>query len=404
MTVYNDSDASNPNIQGTSGADTLNGNGGNDTIRGNGASSGIDVLNGGSGSDTIYTGSGANQVHGGTGIDYLYGTNQTTFQDSLHGDEDGDFIYGNGGRDFLYGEAGNDRIDTGADVAGTNGIGTSVSGGADNDDIYSAGAISDLNGDAGNDTFHANQGLWNGSENYYGGADTDKIVADSDNTNIGINNISGIEIIDGGTGRINVDIQTSNTANPFLDLRGIQLLNINEIRGQGGNDFIVLEGGAGTGNAALTRDDVVLAGSGNDTIYSGLGNDQLFGDAGNDTLAGGAGYDDLTGGTGADTFTYFSTSDAILGLANVFEQIRDFSTADGDKIRLADIDADTSTSANDAFSFIGAAGFSGVAGELRAELQSNGTHIYGDVNADGVADFEIVLTNFASVSATDFVL
>lgn len=32
------------------------------------------------------------------------------------------------------------------------------------------------------------------------------------------------------------------------------------------------------------------------------------------------------------------------------------------------------------------------------------THIYGDTNADLIADFEIVLTNGASLAATDFIL
>lgn len=185
-------------LNGTTAADTINGAGGNDIIRGNGNTSGTDVLNGDAGDDTIYTGSGANNVHGGIGNDTLIGTNQTTFQDVLHGDDGNDIINGGGGRDFLYGEAGNDTIDTGADVPASNGISTVVSGGDGDDQIYSAGGVSDLRGDAGNDIFHANQGLWNGSEQYSGGADFDQIVADASNQNIGIASISGVERITGG--------------------------------------------------------------------------------------------------------------------------------------------------------------------------------------------------------------
>ncbi|WP_027509100.1 hypothetical protein [Rhizobium sullae] len=121
------------------------------------------------------------------------------------------------------------------------------------------------------------------------------------------------------------------------------------------------------------RNDVVRGANGNDTIISGLGSDQLFGDAGNDTLTGGRDRDFLTGGTGADTFSYELTIDAAIGAATA-DQILDFSTADGDKIRLSDIDSDTSTTTNDTFSFIGSAVFSGIAGELRAETISGVTH------------------------------
>ncbi|MGZ2386201.1 calcium-binding protein [Rhizobium brockwellii] len=391
-------------LNGTTSADTINGLGGDDVIRGNGNFSGTDIIDGGAGNDTIFTGSGANNVRAGIGNDTLNGTNQTSFQDFFHGDDGDDIINGNGGRDFLFGDAGSDTIRTGIDTAASNGVGTTVSGGAGNDHIYSGGAISDLGGDAGNDTFHADQGLWTGSENYNGGADFDTILADASNTNIGINQITMIERIDGGAGNTNVDIQTSTATNPFLDLRGVELVNIDEIKGQGGNDFILLEGGAGTGNIALSRADVVRAGGGNDTIISGYGSDQIFGDAGNDTLTGGQDRDFLAGGTGTDTFNLGVTTDSAVG-AITADQILDFSSADGDKIRLADIDADTSSAAtNEAFSFVGSAAFSGVAGELRAETLSGITHVYGDVNADGAADFEIVLNNGASLSATDFIL
>lgn len=392
-------------LNGTTAADTINGAGGNDIIRGNGNTSGTDVLNGDAGDDTIYTGSGANNVHGGIGNDTLIGTNQTTFQDVLHGDDGNDIINGGGGRDFLYGEAGNDTIDTGADVPASNGISTVVSGGDGDDQIYSAGGVSDLRGDAGNDIFHANQGLWNGSEQYSGGADFDQIVADASNQNIGIASISGVERITGGAfSNISVQTQSVSTGqSTFLDLRGIELVNISQIKGQGGNDFIILEGGAGTGNAALARNDVVNGGAGNDTIYAGLGDDTINGDAGNDTLGGGAGRDLLTGGTGADTFLFTNLTDSEVGVGA--DRIFDFSAADSDKIRLSDLDADAGSSGDQAFTFIGSTAFSGIAGELRAELGSDGlTHIFGDVNADSSADFEIIVTNAATLSGSDFVL
>ncbi len=63
------------------------------------------------------------------------------------------------------------------------------------------------------------------------------------------------------------------------------------------------------------------------------------------------------------------------------------------------IDANTGVSGDQAFHFVGAAAFSGHAGELRFE----GGVVSGDVNGDGHADFEIGV-NVATLSAADFVL
>jgi len=54
---------------------------------------------------------------------------------------------------------------------------------------------------------------------------------------------------------------------------------------------------------------------------------------------------------------------------------------------------------------IGGDAFHGVAGELRFEAGSGFTLAQGDLNGDGVADFEIQLDGLvAPLAATDFVL
>jgi hypothetical protein len=65
-----------------------------------------------------------------------------------------------------------------------------------------------------------------------------------------------------------------------------------------------------------------------------------------------------------------------------------------------DIDAIKSSSADNAFDYIGSAAFSGTAGELRY----SGGIIRGDVNGDGRADFSIEVENTASLRSSDFIL
>jgi hypothetical protein len=63
-----------------------------------------------------------------------------------------------------------------------------------------------------------------------------------------------------------------------------------------------------------------------------------------------------------------------------------------DLIDLSGIDANSQTSENDAFAFIGAGAFTGVAGQLRAYQEGSTWIVAGDINGDGIADFLINLT------------
>ena len=84
--------------------------------------------------------------------------------------------------------------------------------------------------------------------------------------------------------------------------------------------------------------------------------------------------------------------------------ITDFSHAQADKIDLAAIDANSDVAGNQAFSFIGTALYSSVAGQLRTSIVGSVTTIAGDVNGDGVSDFHIQLTGAVALVAGDFVL
>jgi len=132
-----------------------------------------------------------------------------------------------------------------------------------------------------------------------------------------------------------------------------------------------------------------IGGSARDYLYGNDVSNRLSGNGGNDVLDGAKGDDFLTGGTGADEFRYSS-------ITHGNDTIMDFEHG-ADKIRVSEIDANTGVAGNQDFTFIGNATFTHVAGQLRYD----GTHLMGDVNGDGVADFSITLANHATVTAGD---
>lgn len=135
----------------------------------------------------------------------------------------------------------------------------------------------------------------------------------------------------------------------------------------------------------------------NDMLSGGAGNDTLRGGEGADTLVGGIGADVLTGGAHADTFAYLSRAEAGMGANR--DVIGDFQSG-LDLLDLSALDANENLAGDQAFVFIGGAGFGGVAGQLR---YAAGTGVLsGDVNGDGVADFQIQLMGAPALSGTDF--
>ncbi|HET9639166.1 MAG TPA: hypothetical protein VFP12_08155 [Allosphingosinicella sp.] len=187
-----------------------------------------------------------------------------------------------------------------------------------------------------------------------------------------------------------------------------QVLNVSVGNVRDGNNVTGTSGGdsisATSTNVALRtsdEEDIVFGRDGHDTIQGMAGDDDLYGEAGNDVLTGGAGADRLTGGLGKDNFTYNLVSDSTAALR---DQILDFSRSQNDKISLSAIDANSNAGNNQAFAFIGTAAFSNVAGQLRYETSGGVTIISGDVNGDGVADLQILVSGSLALVASDFVL
>ncbi|HEX7944658.1 MAG TPA: right-handed parallel beta-helix repeat-containing protein [Phenylobacterium sp.] len=177
------------------------------------------------------------------------------------------------------------------------------------------------------------------------------------------------------------------------------------LSGLGGDDNISSQEG----------DDKVLGGDGNDSIWGAGGNDTLVGDAGADKLQGDAGNDSLAGGAGNDTLDGSAGADTLGGGAgaDMFtfntlepkgEVITDFSRADGDRINLSALDANSVATGNQAFTFIGAGAFTKVAGQLHYEVSGADSYLAGDTNGDGIADFRILMKGVNSFTASDFLL
>lgn len=165
-------------------------------------------------------------------------------------------------------------------------------------------------------------------------------------------------------------------------------LGDDDVNGSNGEDRI--SGGLG--------DDTLSGGSGHDRLWGGEGSDTLLGGSGNDLIVGGAGKDKLTGGGGANSFVIGAIEHSASGSAGR-DVITDFVSA-VDTIELTWIDARAGSAQDDAFRFIGAAEFSGAAGELRVSLSL----VEGDVNGDGIADLQVVLLGAPELVASDFLL
>lgn len=167
----------------------------------------------------------------------------------------------------------------------------------------------------------------------------------------------------------------------------------------------VLAGSSSSGSAGA---DLLVGGLGNDLLNGLDGNDVLYGQdsadtlnggAGLDTLTGGADRDVLTGGTEADHFAYANLQESPVG-SLYRDVIADFGVG-ADRIDLSAIDANPVLGGDQAFAFIGTAGFSGAAGQLR---DAGGGIAELDVNGDGLADWQVACTGFGAFAATHFIL
>ena len=146
----------------------------------------------------------------------------------------------------------------------------------------------------------------------------------------------------------------------------------------------------------------MLGGDGHDTIAGGDGNDRIIGGLGGDDLYGGSG-----GPVNKDIFVYASSADTGVTLGADVDVIFDFLVAGGggvdfiDRFDVVAIDAKASTTAADAFGFIGTAAFT-AEGQIRATQAGLDTLI--EFNISGTTDGEmwIVLKDFVATNLTQY--
>jgi Ca2+-binding RTX toxin-like protein len=254
------------------------------------------------------------------------------------------WLVGGDGNDRLFGGIGNDGL------FGGNGI-----------DFLNGGTGSDfMAGGTGNDTYVVDSG--GDTVRELAGQGTDTVQTSRVFTALGPN----VENLTMLTGAINAQ---GNGLNNIMRGNGVG----NFMNGFGGNDVL-----SGLG--------------GNDFLVGGDGIDRLLGGNGDDTLRGGLGRDGLTGGAGADKFQFFSTAESPSSPApfSTEDLIFDFSRAQGDKIDLHFIDADTTNApgTNDTFIFDGFEG-NPDKGHVGVFLSLDGETIFVQGNTDDDAFLEI---------------
>ncbi|QRM28718.1 M10 family metallopeptidase C-terminal domain-containing protein [Microvirga sp. VF16] len=223
-----------------------------------------------------------------------------------------------------------------------------------------------------------------GNDKLYGLSDNDVLIGGS-----------GKDLLNGGTG---TDIASYVTAKAAV-IADLQSSSSN--RGDAsGDSYASIEGLVGSAYGDTLRgngaSNTIKGEGGKDTLYGRSGNDVIEGGSGSDKLCGQSGKDTLTGGSGADAFIFQAVSDS---RRSVIDTITDFRRG-SDHIDLRSIDAKTSATGNQAFTFIGKNAFHGKSGELRF---ADGI-VSGDVNGDKSADFKINVAALSALSKSDFYL
>lgn len=363
-------------IVGNVGGNRLYGLDGDDRLYG---LDGDDRLLGGLGNDRLDGGLGVDRMYGGTGNDTYIVTDRTDYAYEKVG-EGTDLVLASLTH-RLRANVENLELTGSASINGIgNDLGNVLTGNEGSNRLYGMAGDDRLLGGLGNDRLDGGAGI----DRLYGGFGDDRYIV-SDATDYAYENVAA------GTDRVYASISHTLRANvEYLFLTGTGAIDAM------GNDLANLIVGNDAANGLFGRD-------GNDKLFGRAGDDLLDGGTGNDWLEGGSGSDRTTGGGGADSFV-FRAGDFGSAVPSGADQILDFSQSDGDRIRLDLVDADVLTAGDQAFTFVGTAAFSNVAGELRYEQDGTNTYLSGDTDGDGVADFTIRLDGLHAVGSNDLIL
>ncbi|MEM6904602.1 MAG: hypothetical protein AAF568_01800, partial [Pseudomonadota bacterium] len=255
-----------------------------------------------------------------------------------------------------------------------------------------------IQGFDGNDTLIGHEGddtLEGGAGNdqLRGGADDDRMLGGSGVDRFFLGDNTGENQIFGGSNADILDLIDATTGATIRLADGSITINDQT------STFQSVESALGT------IDDDVIAGTSRSNFLSGrAGDDMIRGNSGDDQLLGGGGTDMLFGGGGADMFTFNGTTDSRPG-ATRRDFIMDFEQG-VDLIRLENIDADETTTGDQAFTFIERNLFSGTPGEMRFVFSpaQGFTIVSADTDGDQVIDFQIEFVGAFNLTVDDFIL
>lgn len=420
--------ASDDLLYGFAGDDTLMGRGGHDVLA---AHEGDDSLAGGAGDDYLLGGLGNDTIHGGAGVDWaayedataavtadlrasglqhtggagvdkligienLYGS---AFNDHLFGDDAKNFlsggagddtIYGHGGDDHLEGGAGNDHLDGGAgyDVVSYDGdfaVTVSLKNGVAYTESPTGGVLS--------------QDRLVSIEDVYGSNFDDHIYGDGQSSYLygsgGEDYLSsgegGDDVIDGGSGGDFINIHLSGGNLVVHGGEGLDEIAFSPAPGSApsmaGGQGVRLDLGA-TGPQEVSDNTFVTISSieevtgtaGNDTIFASEAANQFRLDSG-----------DLLVFRSIDEIGLGETGDMIMFMSN------------GVQVDVSAIDANVLVEGHQTFEYLGAANFTGNAGEITLNESYPGLWTLAfDVNGDAVADAQII--TFSPPLVSDFLI
>lgn len=353
----------------------------------------VDQLYGLDGNDELYGGDKYNHLDGGNGDDRMWGGIGN------------DLFIGGAGADLFTGGEGTDHAAfqqsaIGVTVNLTTGTG---SGGDAQGDLY--GSIEDITGSDFADQITGD----NAANSLFGRLGNDLLWGmDGDDLLVGG---AGADVLTGGTGNDTASYHSSDDGvridllqkiGSWSDAEGDLFGSIENLNGSQFNDELYGDDAANkiTANGG---DDTIHGNGGNDEVDGGAGNDYLMGNDGDDLVFGRGGTDNMVGGGGADRFVFTELSDSLVSAP---DGVSFFESAQGDKIDLSHMDANTNAAGNQAFAFIGSASFTGVAGQLRVVTNNHATTVDGDVNGDGVSDFRVMVYSWVptQVTESDFIL
>lgn len=294
--------------------------------------------------------------NGGTGSDP-----PTQFADDLTGTDGADYVDLLAGNDMFGAKAGDD----------------SISGNLGDDQIFGDSGFDTLAGGAGSDRLDGGPG----NDVLIGGTESDSLI-----------------------GSVGDDVYHADDAGDhLLEIDGggqdLVLASLDWTLGQFFEDLTFAGSGPlkGRGNGLANR---LTGNDGRNSLHGLGGGDTLRGGAGADTVVGGGGTDRLHGGKDdvRDVFVFSAVRDSVAGLLrDVIENFARFV----DDIDLRLIDANRAMDGNQAFHFTGSRQ---AAHSIWVAATGSGILVRGDVNGDGMQDFEVRLAGLSNITAGDFLL